>query len=252
LQSELQNVHKSLRVSEEKLSSFKWINDQNQWRNDLKGNLLLPNPEYNEIRKSLDFDLEALVIPDVKSWVSLEPMSTAETEYADLEDAEAVNESQVSNKNFPVTKEKLEKSDTLNFKAKLAKNSLQSRNISLQSNDNVATANLSDTGECAGRKDWCDIRDFSKSKVQTIPKTVIVDPYVLTDSNDWYRKKKSEAVGTLKSRVFKVYKERGGGYSDKICSLYTSQSLDLGRQYKEGNISSNNCMSGSTIRSMWL
>jgi len=67
LKSELLNIDKSFRVAEGKQTSFQEINTQDHLTNDLKGNLLLSVPEYDEIRKSLDFDQEALVIPDAKS-----------------------------------------------------------------------------------------------------------------------------------------------------------------------------------------
>jgi len=67
LKSELQNVDTSLRDKEVEFTNIKNRNTKNRSRNGLKGNFLLPVPEYDEIRRSLDFDLEALVIPDVKS-----------------------------------------------------------------------------------------------------------------------------------------------------------------------------------------
>merc|ERR550534_582935 len=139
LKSELQNVDKSYENDEEELTNLKNIYSQSRSR----GNLF-PVPEWDEIRRSLDFDLEALVIPDVKSYVSLEPESTGETEeftdlkqgyyrqvnHVELEEAVSVNGSQIYYKDFPNTKKKLEKLDTMNLQQKLEQESLQSRNIS--------------------------------------------------------------------------------------------------------------------------
>jgi len=142
LKSELQKVDKSYRGTEEGFTDSKKIYSQARLGIDVRGNFLLPVPAYDEIRRSLDFDQEALVIPDVKSYVSLEPESTGETEeftdfkqgyyrqanHIELEEAVSVNESQINYKDFPNTEEKLEKSDTMNLQRNLEEDSLQSRN----------------------------------------------------------------------------------------------------------------------------
>merc|ERR550534_3004774 len=133
LKSELQNVENSYRGAKEEFTNLKENDSRNPSSIDEKGNFLVPVPEYDEIRESLDFDLEALVIPDVQSYVSLEPEHIGETEefidlklgchrqvdHVELEKAVSVNESQVRYKDFPKTKEKFEKSDTLNMKQRL-------------------------------------------------------------------------------------------------------------------------------------
>jgi len=152
LKSELQNFDKSYSGPEEEFTNLKKIDSQNPSRIDVKRNFLLPVPEYDEIRRSLDFDLEAIVIPDVNSYVSLEPECQEETEkftdfklgyysqadHVELEDAVSVNESQLYYKDFRSTKEKLEKSHTLNRNRKLGQESLQSRNILLLSKNNFS------------------------------------------------------------------------------------------------------------------
>jgi len=145
LKSELQNIAKSPRGAEEEFTNFKKIYSQNRLRTDVKENFLLPVPGYDDIRRSLDFDEEALVIPDVKSSVSLDSECPRETqEFTDfnlgyyrqvnqveLEEAVAVAESQIYYEDFSSTKVKLEKPDTLNLQRKLERESLQSRNTEI-------------------------------------------------------------------------------------------------------------------------
>jgi len=308
LKSELQNVGKSYRGgAEEELTNLERNYSQNRSRIDVKENFLLPVPEYDDMRRSLDFDLAALVIPDVKSWVSLEPECTGETDeftdfkpgyfrqvnHVELEEAVSVNKSQIYNKDFPNTKDKLEKPDTPNFQRKHEQESLQSRNtenlraenslfesISLNSlqephiaqgssptnldcfNRNKgtfgvkasrdykavqegATAYVSDIGEWAGRKVSSESQDLCKSKVETVPKTVTFDPYVLAMSDSWYLQKEKGEACTLNKRVLKKEKER-------CVVLNTSKSTDSRNKYRVGNIISNNNISGNAIRSMWL
>jgi len=140
LKSELQNVHNAYRGAEKEYTHSKKIYSQDRLEIDVRGNFLLPVPEYDEMRKSLDFELEALVIPDVKSYISLEPDCTGETEelidfkpgyyrqanHVELAEAVLVNESQTNFKDFLNTKEKLEKSDTNNLQRKLEQESLRS------------------------------------------------------------------------------------------------------------------------------
>jgi len=140
LKSELQNVHNAYRGAEKEFTHSKKIYSQDRLEIDVRGNFLSPVPEYDEMRKSLDFDLEALVIPDVNSYILLEPDCTGETEeftdfkpgycrqanHVELSEAVLINESQTNFKDFPKTKEKLEKSDTNNLQRKLEQESLQS------------------------------------------------------------------------------------------------------------------------------
>jgi len=116
----------------------------------------------------------------------------------------------------------------------------------------TGAAYISDVGECDGRKDSCETQDFSKSKVQTITKTVFIDPYVLADSDSWYRQRNIEGVDTLNSKVFQAGIERGVVDSEKTSSGNTSQSPDFRSQCIVGNIMSDNCTFGTKIRSMWL
>jgi len=308
LKSELQNVGKSYRGGAEGwLTNLEKNYSWNRQRFDVKENLLLPVPEYDDIRRSLDFDMAALVIPDVKSQVSLERECTGETEeltdfkpgyygqvnHVELEEAVSVNKSQIYIKDFPNTKGKLEKPDTLNFQRKHNQESLQSRNtenlradnallesISLNSqqephiaqgssptnldclNPNKgtfgvkasrdyravqegATAYVSDMGEWAGRKVSSETEDLCKSKVETLPKTVTFDPYLLAVSDSWYLQKKKGEACTLNNRVLKKEKER-------CVVLNTSKCTDSRNKYRVGNIISNNSISGNAIRSMWL
>jgi len=331
LKSELQNVDKSFGGTKEGLTNSKKSNTRTLLRNDLKGNFLLPPvPEIDGFRRSLDFDLEALVIPDVKSEVSLDAECTGETKDfldfkqgyymqecdAELEKAGEVNESHVCYKGFQSTKEKHEKSDTNNLQVELENKSLHSRNILIESTNEIlpdvpenlkadnapfessalnaqqeshiaqsspltklnyltpvkgsfrvetsrdrivckrriaqepATTYLPDVRDWAGRKDSCETRDLHRSKSKTVPKTVFIDPDVLGVSDTWYQR--HQALGSLDIRDSNVEEERGVVYSEKICYVNTSRSPDLGDQYRVGDIMSNNYISGSTVRSMWL
>jgi len=116
----------------------------------------------------------------------------------------------------------------------------------------AGTAYISDIGECDGRKDSCKTQDFSKSKVQTIPKILFIDPYVLTHSDSWYRQRNNEDVDTVNRKVFQVGIERDVIHSEKICSVNTSECPDFRSQCIVGNMISNNGIFESKVRSMWL
>jgi len=147
LKSELQKVDKSYRGAEEEVTDSKKVYSQTRLGIDLRGNFLLPVPEYDEIRRSLDFDMEALVIPDVKSYVSstgeieeftdFKPGCYRQENHVEPEEGVSVNESQIKCKDFPKTEEKLEKSDTMNFQRKLEQESLQSSNTKNWKADNA-------------------------------------------------------------------------------------------------------------------
>jgi len=116
----------------------------------------------------------------------------------------------------------------------------------------AGTAYISDVGECDGRKDSCETQDFSKSKVQAVPKIVFIDPYVLAVSDSWYRQRNNENVDTVNRKVFQVGIERDVIHSEKICSVNTSECPDLRSQCIVGNMISNNGIFESKVRSMWL
>jgi len=283
LKSELQNVNKSYRGAEEVFTDSQKIYSQ-RLGIDERGNFLSPIPEYDEIRRSLDFDLEALVIPDVKSYVSSEPDCTGETEeftdfkpgyhrqanHVELKEVVSANESQINNKDFPNTKEKLEKSDKMNLQRKIEQESLQSTKkaenlkadnapfessgVNAQKEPHIAQSSslTNDVGEWTGRKVSCETQDLCKSKVKTLRETEFIDPYILAVSDSWYFLNKNEAAGTLNSRVLRVRKERGVVCTKKICSKNTSQSPGFKNQYGMDNVISNNSLSRIAIRSIWI
>jgi len=51
---------------------------------------------------------------------------------------------------------------------------------------NVDATSLPNEGKYAGRKGLSGTRNFGQSKVQTIPKTLVIDPYALAEGDSWY------------------------------------------------------------------
>jgi len=140
LKSELQNVDKSYRDTEEELSNLKKFYNHNKLRTGVnwKSASVL-----NESKKSLDLDLEVEGMPDVKPHVSLEPECAGETEESikigccghinppQLDRVVTVNESQSYHG------EKFDQADKLKMQRKLYQERVQRRNVSRQSKNSI-------------------------------------------------------------------------------------------------------------------
>jgi len=117
---------------------------------------------------------------------------------------------------------------------------------------NADATSLPNEGKYAGRKGSSGTQNFGQSKVQTIPKTLLIDLYALAEGDSWYQNKKNKAVGAVNSRVLRIENDGGVIYPEEMYSVNISSSPDFRSQYKVGNIITRNGISGSTVKSMWL
>jgi len=161
LKSELQTADRYSRDAEEELNNFKKFYRQNQL--SAKGNFIYV-PALNVFRKSTDFNLEELPVPDVKPCLRLEPQCIGNKEEfidfklgdcgqvndVEVERIAALNDSHICYKNFPNMKEKFNQADKLNLEQKLQQESLQGRNIFRKSKNKIVpdgSKNLKDDNE---------------------------------------------------------------------------------------------------------
>jgi len=95
-------------------------------------------------------------------------------------------------------------------------------------------------------------QDVHKLKGESLPKTVFIDPHILTLSNPWCLKNQNETISCRSRRVIKEDKEKSLINSPDMSKSSTYQTLDSKRRYQRGGKIFNKNMSRIAIRSKWL
>jgi len=100
--------------------------------------------------------------------------------------------------------------------------------------------------------DSWDKQDVHKLKEKNLPKTVFIDPHLLTLSDSWNIKNQDETISSRKRRVIKEDKENSLINSPDMSKSSAHQTIDSISQYQRGGGIFNKNMPRIAIRSKWL